>query len=170
MKKQFPIALLALFGIALPAFTHSQSEFNADQISVRLAIPQSSVCLGASGLNVDAILTNNSGKYVEISADGLYSNLRLTKYRDNRVVSGGGHLAEITPVSWVRLAPHQSTIVTFTQSLGSGQSQDKQFFQTAGFFSIQIGFEVFLKTKPPSYSFKGTSKSNEAFFLLSECK
>lgn len=166
--KTIPTALLVLLGFVQPAYV--QSQINAEQISVRLAIPRSTVCLGAKGFAVDAVLTNDSDKSIEISPDGLYSSVRLTKYRDNKIASGGGHLAEITPVSWTKLAPRQSIVATFTQSIGSGESEDKQFFQTAGLFSIQVGFEVFVKTKPPSYSFRGTSKSNEAFFLLTECK
>jgi len=168
MSKYRLFLTMLMFVSAL--FRCAYGQTSATDIAVRLSLPTSMPCLGDAVLPVDLILTNNSSHQIEISPDGFYSNVLLTKFRDGNPTTGGGRLAEIIPKRWVRLAPRQSYVVSIPQSLGQEMSGDKSFFSTVGLFAIQDQFAVFIKTPNRAFKFVGSTRSNSALFTLKSCK
>jgi len=147
------------------------SQFRAEEplsVSVRVTLPSAEVCVGSSVLEAEAVFTNLSERMIEISPDGLHSNLAFAKYKDGKPIDGGGFLAEITPKSWVRIAPHQSIVVPFKVAINEKRSVSR-LFDAPALFAFQVGFADFVHKQDGSYDFVGTVKSNKVFFLYSDC-
>lgn len=133
-------------------------------IAVRLLVPSPMACHGQQVIELEAVLTNLSEKSVELSQDGVVHSISIEKYEKAKSIGSTGWLLDIQPGHWIKIDPHQSVVVPFTEPI-----TDK-LFGTAGLFSVQIDFGVLLKN-PELYSiFPGSAPSNKALFFLSDCK
>lgn len=132
-------------------------------MTVRLLVPSPVACRGQQTLDLEAVLTNSTGEVVELSEDGVAHHISFQKFDNGRFVNATGLLLDIRPQHWVKLAPHQTVVIPFTEPI-----TDKEF-SSVGLFTAQIDFGVFLKNSAQYSTFPGSVQSNSALFLVTEC-
>jgi hypothetical protein len=158
---------LRLAGVLVRCTLLSMSLGAADPapIAVRLLVPIPRVCAGQKTLDLEAVLTNNSPKTIEISSDGVSYIFAVTKIKDGKSIDERNFLREITPVNWVRIAPHQSVIIPFTESISSDAPFVGPLFTEPGTFAIFIDFAIIQKNSNGKTRLPNSARSNTAMFM-----
>jgi hypothetical protein len=133
-------------------------------IVIRLLVPSPMVCIGQPTFDLEAVLTNTSQEAVVLSQDGVAHSISYRKYENDKPIDGTGLLLDIKPDHWIKVAPNQSVIIPFTEPLS------EKLFGELGLFSVQIEFGVILKNREQYAMFPGTVLSNQAFFLVTNCR
>jgi hypothetical protein len=140
-----------------------------EPISVRLLVPNPRACVGQQTLSLEAVLTNNTKKTIEISGDGVSHIIAVTKYKDGKSVGFRNFLREIKPVKWVRIAPHQSVIVPSTEPIGPNAPFVGSLFTESGTFAIMIEFAILQRNPDGNAHLPNEARSNEAMFMIGDC-
>jgi len=139
-------------------------------IVFRLLVPYANVCAAQPSLALEAILTNEGKDELVISADNLDRHVDLTKY-EHGVASKSQHMIkEVGEHSWRHIGPHQSIIVSFSESLRGDELLMHRFDEMPGLYEIQTLYSAYVKRADGKIEFLGDVLSNRAFFLLSSCK
>jgi hypothetical protein len=134
-----------------------------------LISPEPNGCIGQASFPLEAIVTNTSNMGVEISTDGVGGGVVLSKYESNRLLEERSLIREIEPKSWVYVAPHQSIIIPFRESLNAKDPNLGKLLASHGLFSLQIQFAMFTRHADKGAQFSGSIRSNKTMFLLSDC-
>lgn len=149
------IVLLVLFQ------SPSRAELPAG-IEVRLVSPSPSVCLESSTVDLEALITNNSGVAAEITPDGIRYGVELEK-TDKFGKEDEHHIVrDIEPDDWEILKPQQTVIVPFKESISG------TFFADAGIYQVQIRYGAYEHTAR-GVQFTGAIKSNVVMFEIKTC-
>jgi hypothetical protein len=131
-------------------------------IEVRLVSPNPSVCLGSSAVDLEALITNNSGGVAEITPDGIRYGLELKKTDKSGKEDEHHIVRDIEPDNWEILKPHQTVIVPFKESISG------TFFADAGIYQIQIRYGAYERTAK-GVQFTRAIKSNVVIFEMKTC-
>ena len=138
-------------------------------IAVRLLVSIPRVCARQKTIDLEAVLTTNSSKIVEMSSDGVSYIVDVTKIKDGKSIDERNFLREITPTNWVRIASHQSVIIPFTESISSDAPFVGPLFTEPGTFAMFIDFAIIQKNSSRDSRLPNSVRSNTAMFMTSDC-
>jgi hypothetical protein len=140
-----------------------------EPITVRLLVPNPRVCIGQRTLKLEAVLTNNTQRTVEMSSDGVSHIVYIAKFQGGKIIREQNVLADIIPANWVRIASHQSVIVPFTQSIGPDDLFFGSLLKETGTFEIMVDVGIMNKNPNENGRFPNSNRSNNAMFMISDC-
>ncbi len=143
-------------------------------ISIKIIPTSAEKCAEESSLNIEAVLTNESSRSIEISPAGVGGGEWIFRYEKGKAQSlrrlvDDFDIDWISKGKWVRIAPHKSLAITFIQDLSGGIPDFITELSKTGVYAISIDFKVFERTKGGQIEFRGTAESNRAIFLIGDC-
>jgi hypothetical protein len=136
----------------------------------RLVVASANVCAAQPSLELEAILTNEGKDQLVINADSLDVHVDLTKYENGAASKSLHMIKEVGTHSWRHIGPHQSIIVSFSESLLGDESLMHRFDEIHGLYEIQTLYSAYVKRADGKIEFLGDVLSNRVFFLLYSCK
>ncbi len=134
-----------------------------DSMVVRLIVRQISVCSADRTLELEAVITNNSGTPIDFTPDGLNYGLELSRKEASGKELRRHIVREIEPDLWQTVGPRQTIIVPFKESLAD------PFFNTPGFYTIIVRYGSY-RRKGGVVRFEGVIDSNSALFEIQPCR
>jgi len=133
-----------------------------------LLAPTPIVCVGQGEVNLEAVLTNTSDQQVEISSEGVAHIFAATKFDSDKEVGSSGGLRDVIYRQWVRISPHQSVLVPFSER-AKDQFGLANLLDSPGLIELRIGFQVNPRERRKDQILGGTVYSNSVLLPIKNC-
>ncbi|HEY1209769.1 MAG TPA: hypothetical protein VGE85_10405 [Terracidiphilus sp.] len=159
--------------VVLSAFPYKAYAIDQDILSVKILTISPDICIGHLTLDLEAVLTNETSRTIEINSAGVEGGIKVFKYERNIAAPLFVTIDDLDidyfKDKWVRIPPHKSVVILFSEPLSDEDSSLVKALNNTGPYAILIEFAVYERLKNGRIIFRGTVESNMAMFMIGDC-